>query len=153
MGGGDAGGVQITYSYDNNVESHDTDFFSDGDCQSLTYRSRRQSDFAEGEAREDLGPGAHDFTRTFTKETRVAYTQQDANRLNQEQKCGFTDWAAGVEKDTTTCFAEDRSPQRNVYIVQNDRLLFGDKTNPKTEQWDPTFEPTGFEGPGFKRRQ
>lgn len=149
---GSAGSVQVTYSYSGKNESHDTEFFSDTGCQSVTYRSRQVNEFAEGEAREDLGPGARDFTRTFLKETRVAYTQQDADRLNAKKECGISDWAPGIERDTTSCSTENRGPEHNVYMVRNDTLLFGDKTNPETGQWDATYAPQGFEGVGFKRR-
>ena len=82
---------------------------------------------------------ANGASGVLTFATRTPETQAQADQLNQEEFCGFTDWAPGVTKDLVPCFGVD--PAKGTIVVDD-----------RASEWliydgiggDPADYPTGM---------
>lgn len=79
---------------------------------------------------DEVQPGVHKLDLAFSSFRSKPLTATEASFVNQNQYCGFTDWAAGVEKDVLgkSCYGfsiPNGGKSLDIYQVTDSTLLLG----------------------------
>lgn len=119
----------ITISGSNFVQSQG--FFTDAACTELAVAIEPAGTYADGESTEvDLGTQI-EVDVTFTAQSETWYLSGDIEDFNAIQRCGISNWEAGVSFDVTNC--EDAingipmpTTLYHLYLVSGDDLYFGE---------------------------